>query len=106
MTLLGGMGTILGPIVGAAFVITLQNWLADKVGEWVSVIIGIIFLACVMAFRKGFVGESQALYRRLKAKSRTSASTAVAAMPPESTNELSIQKLGGASSPTHWGPPA
>jgi branched-chain amino acid transport system permease protein len=65
MTLLGGLGTILGPIVGAAFVITLQNWLADKVGEWVSVIIGVVFLACVMVFRRGFVGEGRALCRRV-----------------------------------------
>lgn len=65
MTLLGGLGTILGPIVGAAFVVVLQNWLADKVGEWVGVIIGAVFLACVMVFRKGFVGELAPLGRRL-----------------------------------------
>lgn len=66
MTLLGGMGTIAGPIVGAAFVIAMQNWLADKVGEWVTVIIGATFLACVLVFRRGFVGEGQALWRRLR----------------------------------------
>lgn len=66
MSLLGGLGTILGPIIGSAFVITLQNWLADKVGEWVSVIIGAVFLACVLAFRRGFVGEGAALWRRLR----------------------------------------
>jgi branched-chain amino acid transport system permease protein len=71
MTLLGGMGTILGPIVGAAFVVTLQNWLADKVGEWVSVIIGAVFLACVLLFRRGFVGEGLALWRRWMSAKRT-----------------------------------
>lgn len=61
MTLLGGVGTIWGPVFGAAFVIVLQNWLADKVGEWVSVIIGAVFLACVLVFRRGFIGEGSAL---------------------------------------------
>jgi hypothetical protein len=48
-------------VFGAAFVIVLQNWLADKVGEWVSVIIGAVFLACVLVFRRGFIGEGSAL---------------------------------------------
>lgn len=102
MTLLGGMGTILGPIVGASFVITLQNWLADKVGEWVSVIIGVIFLACVMAFRKGFVGEGQALFRRLKGMKTGSAVSVVSEARPE----IAKAKVKAISSPAHWGPPA
>ncbi len=57
MTLLGGMGTFAGPVLGAFTIIGLQNVLADKVGEWVNVIIGGIFVACVVAFRRGFVGE-------------------------------------------------
>lgn len=64
MSLLGGLGTISGPVIGAFFVITLQTWLADKVGGWVSVIIGVIFVTCVMAFRKGFVGELDAWWHR------------------------------------------
>ena len=57
MTLLGGMGTLTGPVVGAVLVITLQNVLADKVGAWVQVIMGAIFIACILLFRKGIVGE-------------------------------------------------
>jgi branched-chain amino acid transport system permease protein len=57
MTLLGGVGTFFGPVMGAGIVISLQDTLADKVGSWVNVIIGIIFVLCVMAFRKGIVGE-------------------------------------------------
>ena len=57
MSLLGGVGTFFGPVLGAGVVIGLQNTLADKVGEWVTVIIGAIFVLCVLAFRKGIVGE-------------------------------------------------
>ncbi len=64
MTLLGGMGTVFGPIVGAFSIITLQNQLADKVGPFVTVIIGAIFILCVLLFRRGIVGEVMALYRR------------------------------------------
>jgi branched-chain amino acid transport system permease protein len=56
MTLLGGMGTILGPTVGALIVVTLQNYLASLEG-WVTVITGAIFVLCVLAFRRGVVGE-------------------------------------------------
>jgi branched-chain amino acid transport system permease protein len=57
MSLLGGVGTFFGPVIGGAFVIALQNLLADKVGAWVTVIIGATFIVCVLAFRKGIVGE-------------------------------------------------
>ncbi|WP_404932791.1 branched-chain amino acid ABC transporter permease [Piscinibacter sp. HJYY11] len=57
MTLLGGLGTFAGPVVGAFTIIGLQNFLADRVGSWVTVIIGVIFVVCVLAFRRGFVGE-------------------------------------------------
>ena len=57
MSLLGGVGTLFGPVLGAGVVIGLQNLLADKVGAWVTVIIGVIFVVCVLAFRKGMVGE-------------------------------------------------
>jgi branched-chain amino acid transport system permease protein len=56
MTLLGGMGTIFGPVVGAFVVVTLQNYLAGF-GGWVTVITGAIFVACVLLFRRGIVGE-------------------------------------------------
>lgn len=64
MTLLGGLGTILGPAVGSATIVTLQNELADKVGSWVTVIMGTIFVVCVLAFRRGLVGEIMALRGR------------------------------------------
>ncbi len=64
MTLLGGVGTFFGPVFGAGIVISLQNLLADKVGSWVTVIIGVIFVICVLAFRKGVVGELQAWLER------------------------------------------
>jgi len=65
MTLLGGMGTVFGPVVGAATIVTLQNELADKVGSLVTVIMGSIFVICVLAFRRGIVGELVALYRKM-----------------------------------------
>jgi branched-chain amino acid transport system permease protein len=64
MTLLGGVGTFFGPVLGSAIVIGLQNMLADKVGSWVTVIIGVIFVVCVLAFRRGVVGELQAFRER------------------------------------------
>lgn len=65
MTLLGGLGTILGPGVGAAVIVALENELADKVGSWVTVIMGGIFVLCVLAFRRGIVGELKALRARI-----------------------------------------
>jgi branched-chain amino acid transport system permease protein len=64
MTLLGGMGTVLGPSVGALLVVTLENYLADRVGSWVTVITGAVFVVVVLAFRRGIVGEVRALVRR------------------------------------------
>jgi branched-chain amino acid transport system permease protein len=64
MTLLGGSGTFLGPVVGAGVVLTLQQYLSERVGAWVSVIIGAIFVICVMIFRRGIVGEIQRRFAR------------------------------------------
>ncbi|MCJ8143932.1 branched-chain amino acid ABC transporter permease [Ancylobacter sp. A5.8] len=55
MTLVGGMGTVFGPIVGAAVIVTMQNYLAH-LGAWVTVVQGAIFVACVLLFREGIVG--------------------------------------------------
>jgi branched-chain amino acid transport system permease protein len=55
MTLIGGMGTVFGPIVGAAVIVTMQNYLATM-GAWVTVIQGCIFVVCVLLFREGVVG--------------------------------------------------
>jgi branched-chain amino acid transport system permease protein len=64
MNLLGGSGTFLGPVIGANVVVTLQEYLSDIVGAWVSVIIGAIFVVCVMIFRRGFVGEIERRFAR------------------------------------------
>jgi branched-chain amino acid transport system permease protein len=64
MTLLGGLGTIVGPLVGAITIVGLENQLADKVGSWVTVIMGAIFVICVLLFRRGIVGEIIALARK------------------------------------------
>ncbi|MDE2274725.1 MAG: branched-chain amino acid ABC transporter permease, partial [Burkholderiales bacterium] len=68
MTLLGGTGTFFGPVLGAFTVAGLQNLLADRVGSWVSVIIGAIFVVCVIGFRRGFVGELLAWQKRRQAR--------------------------------------
>jgi branched-chain amino acid transport system permease protein len=65
MTLLGGLGTIFGPVVGAFTIIGLQNQLAERGGSLVTVIMGTIFILCVLLFRRGIVGEVAALYRRV-----------------------------------------
>jgi branched-chain amino acid transport system permease protein len=62
MTLVGGLGTIFGPIVGAFVILTMQYKLAP-VGEWVLVIQGGIFIACVLLFRRGIVGELANIFR-------------------------------------------
>lgn len=67
MTLLGGMGTFAGPVIGAFTIVGLQNFLADRVGSWVTVIIGAIFVFCVIAFRRGIVGELLAWQQRRRA---------------------------------------
>jgi branched-chain amino acid transport system permease protein len=66
MTLLGGMGTFAGPVIGAFTIIGLQDFLADRVGSWINVIIGVIFVVCVVAFRRGFIGELLAWQQRRK----------------------------------------
>jgi len=56
MTLVGGLGTVFGPVVGAFLIIAMQNYLA-QFGQWVLVIQGAIFVVCVLAFRRGIIGE-------------------------------------------------
>ena len=63
MVLLGGMGTIFGPVVGAFVIIALENYLAPY-GQWVTIITGAIFVVCVLAFRRGIVGELSAWWAR------------------------------------------
>jgi branched-chain amino acid transport system permease protein len=79
MTLVGGLGTIAGPIVGAFIIIALENklgdlgnWLASTTGiEWfnafgesVTIVTGFIFIVCVLAFRRGIVGELVAFFQK------------------------------------------
>jgi branched-chain amino acid transport system permease protein len=63
MTLVGGMGTVFGPVVGAAVIISMQNYLA-ALGDWVLIVQGIIFVIVVMLFRRGIVGEIAARIRK------------------------------------------
>jgi branched-chain amino acid transport system permease protein len=56
ITLVGGLGTMFGPIVGAFIIIAMENYLAPF-GQWVLVIQGAIFVVCVLVFRRGIVGE-------------------------------------------------
>jgi branched-chain amino acid transport system permease protein len=56
ITLLGGMGTVFGPVAGALVVISMENYLA-QFGAWVTIAQGVIFVICVLTFRRGIVGE-------------------------------------------------
>ena len=80
MSLLGGLGTFAGPVIGAFTIIGLQDYLADRVGSYVTVIIGAIFVVCVVAFRRGFVGELQAWLKRRANYTAADASEAVGNM--------------------------
>jgi len=63
MALVGGLGTIFGPVAGSFVIVAMQNFLGEHVGEWVTVIQGGIFVACVLLFRRGIIGELAALLR-------------------------------------------
>ena len=63
MTLLGGLGTVFGPVVGAFIVISLENYLA-QLGAWVTVVQGLIFVICVLTFRRGVIGEVSRFLRK------------------------------------------
>jgi len=63
ITLLGGLGTIFGPVVGAFVLISLEHYLA-QLGAWVTIVQGIIFVICVLTFRRGIVGEIARLIKR------------------------------------------
>ena len=62
MTLLGGLGTIFGPVVGALVVAAMESYLAE-LGSWVTIVQGSIFVVCVLAFRRGIIGEIEAFVR-------------------------------------------
>jgi branched-chain amino acid transport system permease protein len=86
MTLVGGMGTVLGPVVGAFVIVMMQDYLAT-VGEWVLVIQGAIFVVAVLSFRRGIVGELIAWWhlrrsRRVLEAARASGTHPAGAPPP------------------------
>ena len=62
MTLLGGMGTVFGPVAGAFVIAAMENYLSE-LGAWVTIAQGIIFVICVLAFRRGIMGEIEAWLR-------------------------------------------
>lgn len=68
MSLLGGMGSVWGPVIGAFCIKGLEIELPDAIAPFVTVIIGVIFVLCVLIFRRGVVGEVEALYRRVVGK--------------------------------------
>ncbi len=68
MTMLGGAGTLFGPVVGAFLISVLENELASRVGSWVQVILGLTFMVCVMSFRKGIVGTLVPLVARWRGR--------------------------------------
>ena len=63
MTLVGGLGTVFGPVVGAFVIVAMESYLSE-LGSWVTIVQGAIFVACVLAFRRGIVGELEAWLRR------------------------------------------
>jgi branched-chain amino acid transport system permease protein len=68
MTLLGGLGTIFGPVAGAFVIAAMENYLAE-LGSWVTIVQGLIFVVCVLAFRRGIVGEIEAFLRKRRKSS-------------------------------------
>jgi len=85
MTLVGGLGTVLGPVVGAFFLVAMQHYLA-QLGSWVTVVQGIIFVFCVLVFRRGIVGviASYAASRRVAGGAEKPPAVAGAAAPETS----------------------
>ena len=75
MTLVGGLGTIFGPFVGAVVIVSLEHHLAG-LGSWVTFIMGLIFMACVLMFREGIVGTSKSLWRGRKTQQPAAAAAA------------------------------
>jgi branched-chain amino acid transport system permease protein len=63
MTLVGGLGTVFGPVVGAFVLVAMESYLSE-LGAWVTITQGVVFVVCVLAFRRGIVGELEAWLRR------------------------------------------
>src|SRR5215211_1360035 len=73
MSLIGGIGTLTGPVIGAFVITGLGNILADRVGSWVTVVLGVIFVASVLLFRQGLVGTLKRLVPDLSRPRRPAA---------------------------------
>jgi branched-chain amino acid transport system permease protein len=71
MTLVGGLGTVLGPAIGALIITSMDNYLASF-GSWVLIIEGFVFVACVLVFRRGVIGEAAAVFQRLSQRNASS----------------------------------
>jgi branched-chain amino acid transport system permease protein len=97
MTLVGGLGTLMGPMVGAMVIVGLENKLDEigsflasatgiswfnTLGDSVTIVTGLIFIVCVLAFRRGIVGEIDALFNRYVPSARRRAATATPGDPP------------------------
>jgi branched-chain amino acid transport system permease protein len=67
MTLVGGLGTVFGPVVGAFVLVAMESYLSE-LGAWVTIAQGAIFVVCVLAFRRGIVGELEAWLHRRRRK--------------------------------------
>jgi branched-chain amino acid transport system permease protein len=80
MTLVGGLGTILGPVVGAFFLTAMQHYLA-QLGSWVTVVQGVIFVFCVLVFRRGIVGVIASYTEARRKRVRETAAAATADKP-------------------------
>jgi len=87
MILVGGLGTLLGPLAGAATMLAMQEYLAP-LGEWVMVIQGFIFVVVVMTFRRGLVGELEAWHTRRALASPPSRPLEMRDFVPEKTEAL------------------
>jgi branched-chain amino acid transport system permease protein len=93
MTLLGGLGTFAGPVLGAFTIVGLQDFLADRVGSWVTVIIGATFVVCVLAFRRGFVGELLAAQKRRRSSKRSPGRRPASSAPaPNRAKEAQVRR--------------
>ncbi len=68
MTILGGIGTLAGPLLGAGVIVTLEDQLADKMGSLVTVFLGAVFVGCVLLFPRGIVGAVTGFHERLLGK--------------------------------------
>lgn len=86
MTFLGGAGTLFGPVIGAAIVVSMQNYLS-ALGQWVTVIHGLIFIVCVLWFRGGIVGELIAQWRRYSDRRPTSPDASLASLSQPGTRK-------------------